>query len=172
MISIVKYCIKIILFYIIILGISLTFVNLTLGKEIIIWKLLFCGFLTGIILCFIQLLILLQRLKKLGINKFNKDTFKVHQKKIIEIEISKTDLINKLRTDVKTGKMVLEVKDNTILLKSGSENIQIQINELEQGLKQIMISSKPDWFLFLDLWNNGKNLENVLYLENLIKKPV
>jgi hypothetical protein len=166
MIPLLKYCIKVLLLYTILVFLVFVIADFSGNKESNIPKSLSGGLLTGIIFTAFQMWILLHRLKKLGIHEFTNDTFKMHQIRVINSDISNTDLIKKIRSDNFTCKMQFEVKNNTIKLNSMGEIIQISMSEQEESPKQIVISSKPSWFL--DLWNNGKNLENVIYLEKMI----
>lgn len=109
-------------------------------------------------------------LKALGVTEFTDETLNVNQEREIKSSISMEELLRLLKNDPYTSTLTLKQKDNKILLQHNlglwqGENISIQMATSPNNLKRVVIASKPQ---IPTLFDNGRNTNNVDYIENLI----
>ncbi|HUR30598.1 MAG TPA: hypothetical protein VMZ69_04150 [Saprospiraceae bacterium] len=130
------------------------------------------GFLFGTFMSLILVTFHLIRLRYLGIKEFTTEILRPSQKKILQSDISKQELISKLKSDPVVGKMQMNENGNEISLKSGmnlwgfGENISIKINPKTIQSTEYEIESTP--IMKTTLVDFGKNLQNVNRIEKLI----
>jgi len=86
--------------------------------------------------------------------------------------LTKTELIQRLKTDPFFRQMKISETETGIVLKSGAtwtswgERVFIAVNPKGDGISEIQVESKP--LVFTTLFDTGKNLENVVRMESLV----
>lgn len=115
-----------------------------------------------------------KELRKMGINRFTEEILSPNQKTKFQTTTSKEELILKLRKNPVFESMNLIESENIIVLKSSpswrswGEKIQITIDDLENGVKQVFVSSEPR--IATTLVDFGKNRKNIEIIEKLLMK--
>ena len=113
------------------------------------------------------------RLKKNGIQRINNENVGVNQSRSLITELNTTDIIDKLKINPIIRKMKMTEIKNGVLLKSGmtwkswGEEIKIILKSENETDFEYQISSRPK--LKTTLVDYGKNLENLILIENSIK---
>ena len=143
------------------------------GHGFKLWKFLFMTLFFGITMSLILVSFHRYRLKKMGVQEITSENLGVNQTKKIKSGINKSKLIETLKNDPITGKMKMKEIENGILLmtnmtwKSWGEEIKILLKSEENSDFEYQVSSSPK--LKITLADYGKNLENVILIENTIK---
>lgn|SRR5690554_3880608 len=143
------------------------------GNGFRLWKFIFLTLFFGVTMSLILVSFHRYRLKKSGVQEISDQNLGVSQKKDIKSELSKSELIEKLKTDPIIGKMKMTETENGILLNTGmtwkswGEEIKIIQKANEECGFDYRIISRPK--LITTLVDYGKNLENVNRIENVIK---
>jgi len=135
--------------------------------DILLWIILF-----GLPMSYFMVNYQIKGLKRLGVKDINEQTLKVHQITKVKSNLDKSELIERLK---KSNYFIAEnLAGESIELKtpfSGinyGEKILISQEKIRCNEYKYVIESKPKWkTAFIDY---GKNLENVLYVKQLIKK--
>tara|TARA_R110002049_G_C8839165_1_gene536233 strand:+ start:67 stop:597 length:531 start_codon:yes stop_codon:yes gene_type:complete len=143
------------------------------GDGFRLWKFLFMTFFFGITMSIILVSFHKNRLKKNGIQELTDKNLGVNQAKSLKSELSKIELIEKLKLDPIIGKMKMNETENGIVLKtdmtwkSWGEEIKIILKSIKGKEFEYEISSNPK--LKTTLVDYGKNLQNVNKIEEVIK---
>jgi len=112
-------------------------------------------------------------LKSLGIEQVSNEHLKLEQNQVFKSNFQKADLIKRLEQDSFFRKMKISETSNGIVLKSSAtwrswgESISIVIQPESTGEYNLEVMSKPS--LFTTLFDQGKNLENVVRLEKVVR---
>lgn len=167
-----KLFIKIFLVQSISFGIISIILNYLILGPTSVLNTIITSFIMGFFIAYYQIKVFKNSLKKNGITNFTDDVFVVKKSKYFEHHITFPELIDKLKNDNYYGKYTMTYSDNSVIIKTGmswkswGEIIQIIINARANGLNSIQISSKPK--LSTTIFDNGKNLENILKIQRLI----
>ena len=169
-----KFYLKTILRLSVLYGIIAIIINFIIGLEIHFVPLLLTALFFGLIMTLIVSPNYFKEIKKLGISEFTDDILSTYQQKEVIADLSKEELLNRLKSDPFTGYMKFNEVDDVIILKSTfstnsfGEIIQIKLKAAEGEGTRFLISSKPK--LAISYFDNGKNLQNVEYIKKLIEK--
>jgi hypothetical protein len=112
-------------------------------------------------------------LKKLGIEQVSNKHLKLEQHQIFKSNLQKAELISRLMQDSFFRIMKISETENGIILRSGAswrswgESITVVIQPVNTGEYNLEVMSKPS--LFTTLFDQGKNLENVVRLEKVVR---
>ncbi|MEP6647723.1 MAG: hypothetical protein ABJC12_11600 [Saprospiraceae bacterium] len=142
------------------------------GEGLRFWSSIFRFVFFGLCMSLTFVTIQIANLKKAGVQKISSDDFKIIQKRVVQSDISKDELISKLREDPSFKKMGLTEIGNQILLKSKTtfsswgEEILINISSGQNGMNEFDIISKPK--IKTNIMDTGINYLNVRNLEKLI----
>lgn len=167
-----KLYLKIFFFTSIPYGLIMIGFDLLNGYGFQTWKYLLSASLFGMAMSFILGYFHKSSLKKNGMDEVSDNALGVTQTKVIRTELSKGDLINKLKANPKTGKMKMSATDDGIILKtslswkSWGEEIMIALKSKDDLGYEYQVSSKPK--LSTTLVDYGKNLENINQIESVI----
>jgi hypothetical protein len=143
------------------------------GDGFRLWKFLFLTFFFGTTMAITLVSFHKNRLIKNGIQELTDKNLGVNQTKSLKSELSKIELIEKLKLDPIIGKMKMNETENGIVLKTGmswkswGEEIKIILKSIKDKEFEYEISSNPR--LKTTLVDYGKNLQNVNKIENVIK---
>jgi len=143
------------------------------GDGFRLWKFLFMTFFFGIIMSLILVSFHKRRLKENGIHEITDENLGVSQTKNFRTELSKSELIEKLKNDPLSRKMKLLEVENGILLKttmswkSWGEKIEIILKSVQKPEFEYQVTSSSRFKI--TLIDYGKNLENINRIQNLIK---
>jgi hypothetical protein len=143
------------------------------GDGFRLWKFLFLIFFFGTTMSITLVSFHKNRLKKNGIKELTDKNLGVNQTKSLKSELSKIELIEKLKLDPIIGKMKMNETEKGIVLKTGvtwkswGEEIKIILKSIKDKEFEYEISSNPR--LKTTLVDYGKNLQNVNKIENVIK---
>lgn len=168
-----KLYIKIFLYTGVAFGLISTVIDpLILGEPFVLWKFLFKSVFFGLFMSLALVSWHLRELKKMGVKNMSDENLAIRQKKTIKTHFSKDEIVNKLKSTPNLDNRSLKESTNSIMIKtkmswkSWGERISISFNEVEDGIQEITISSKPKAiFAFIDY---GKNKKNVLQIEELL----
>jgi maltodextrin utilization protein YvdJ len=168
-----KLYLKIFLFTGIPYGLIMMGIDLMDGNGFNLWKFLFLAFFFGITMSLILVSFHKYSLKKNGIQELMDENLGVIQTKVIKTKLSKTELINKLKSDPIVGKMKMRESENGIVLKTGiswkswGEEIVIDLKSKNGSDFEYQVSSSPKQKT--TLLDFGKNLKNLNRIESVIK---
>lgn len=146
------------------------------GGEFSLWKFLFMTFFFGLTMSLILVSFHRYRLKKSGIQELTNQNVGVNQTRIVKSTLTKAELIQKLENDPVFGNINRKETETGIFFntamtwKSWGEKIEIRLKPHQEIGFEYHISSKPK--LKTTLVDYGKNLENVDWIENMIKDTV
>ena len=113
------------------------------------------------------------KLRQTGIENFTDDNLGVYQTRMIETELTKNELLEKLKSDSVFGKLKWKEMDNGVSATTGfsffswGEEIRILIKSIKEASYDYQVSSKPK--LQTTIVDFGKNLSNVNKIERIIK---
>lgn len=111
-------------------------------------------------------------LKSLGISEVSSSHLILKQNGSFKSPLNKAELIQRLKTDPFFKQMKITQTETGIVLKSGAtwtswgEQVFIAVNPKVDGISEIQVESKP--LVFTNLFDTGKNLENVVRMERLM----
>ncbi|HSI90104.1 MAG TPA: hypothetical protein VK927_03260 [Adhaeribacter sp.] len=113
-----------------------------------------------------------REVKKLKGKDFTSEDLSLHQAAHFQTPLTKAQILEKLQTNypAKDWKMTEEADlislKTTYSWKSFGEKVRIKTEQLQNGLSEVFIESKPrTWLTVADY---GKNLENITYLRKLL----
>ncbi|KAA9341021.1 hypothetical protein [Adhaeribacter soli] len=126
------------------------------------------GLMVGLFITYKQM----REVKKLRGNQLSQEDLSVHQVACFQSYLTKEEILAKLQNHYPSKDWELQTANDLVKLKtpyswkSFGEKVQIRINELQNGLTEVLVESKPRlWYTLADY---GKNLENTLYLRKLL----
>jgi len=111
-------------------------------------------------------------LKSLGISEISNSHLMLKQNGTFQSTLTKTELIQRLKTDPFFRQMKISETETGVVLKSGAtwtswgERVFVSINPINDGHTEIQVESKP--LVFTTLFDTGKNLENVVRMERMV----
>ncbi|MBK7811128.1 MAG: hypothetical protein IPO62_08895 [Saprospiraceae bacterium] len=115
-------------------------------------------------------------LKKIGIRELTEENLGVSHSKILKSKLNIMELIEELKKDYIFGKMKMKEMESGVLLrsnfswKSWGEEIKIILIKQIADENEFQVSSRPKFSL--TLVDYGKNLENMMRIENLLFNKV
>jgi hypothetical protein len=169
---IIKLYLKIFLFFVFCYG-AINLVYYFFDTSYFDFKNLYQIFIFGCIMSLTLVTVHLVCLKRMKINKFTNSNLGVVQSKIIISNLNKIELFQKIENHPLIRKLNYKKTENVILIHTGlnwktwGEVIKIECvsqNDIETVCK---ITSKPK--LITTILDYGKNLDNVIMIENIIK---
>ncbi len=153
-------------------GLSMIGFDLLRGEGFSLSKFLFLTVSFGGTMSLILVSLLRHRLRKMGIQEITDDSLNVFQKKNVQSELKKSELVEKLKADPIFGKMNMMEVENGVLLttgvswKSWGEEIKILLKDYKETVFEYQILSSPK--LKITLIDYGKNLENINRIESIM----
>ena len=167
--KITKIYLKLFLSYGLIFGFLMSLWDYIDEGEISIVKTIFMIVFFGGFMSWISVKSMKKSKQKFGGSELTEEDFKASQNKIIMKNKSIQEIYDLLKSNEKTKKWKLKIKEIEIVGKTKvswlSWGERILIKDL---IDKIEIESKP--LLFTALFDNGKNKENVLLIEKLIEE--
>ncbi len=145
---------------------------LGIGDYFNIWMIIFMSFFYGLFMSLFLVTYQKEGLKNIGVNDFTESNLGVHQARVINVNVSKQEFIEKIKYDNVLNKMKLTYLDNGIKLSSGltwksfGEKITVFINPKSEGQYEYTVSSEPK--LKTTMFDYGKNLENINRIEMVL----
>ena len=142
-------------------------------SKTFIFKNITASLFFGILMSLILVSFHWYKLKNVGVENITDDNIGVNQTKIIETELSKNEIIQKLKLDPTIGKMNMSEMENGVLLKTGmtmkswGEEIKIILKSNKENNFEYQLLSSPK--LKTTIVDYGKNLENINKIESVIK---
>ena len=108
-----------------------------------------------------------------GITDPSEENLKAVQQTEFISKVSKDEFISRLSNDKVMSKMKLKIEDEILKLNSGitlkswGETIAIRISSVSEGMFKYQVLSKPK--LSITIIDFGKNMENILMIQKLVK---
>lgn len=134
---------------------------------------LYASLLFGAMLSFTLVTVHLYAIRSIGSTKITVENIAVSHNKSITSTLNKKDFIQAIKKNSTLNKMdLIEIETGLILrtgisLRSWGEKIKITINALANEFEYTIVSSPK---LKTTLVDFGKNLQNIIQVEELIKK--
>lgn len=100
-------------------GLLMLIFDLAVGNGFKLWRFLFLTFFFGVMMSLTLVSYHKYKLKKIGVQKLTDQNLGASQKKNVKSELTKSEVIEKLKTDPILGKLKMMETENGILLKTG-----------------------------------------------------
>lgn len=143
-----------------------------ISGEFHIMSLLFMSVFFGITMSLFHCNLQFEAIENLGINPIENHHLQLPFKKEITTSITEIEVMELIKNDKNLQTFTLEKKDQQILLRSSwssksfGEKMSIKFSKKENGATTLKVSSQPK--IFFHFFDQGINLQNVLYIEKLI----